>query len=181
MRKLVQFVPNSIIRHMATLVANNAQRAAIPIPGQETEVLLVRHALRLATVPTRPRSPAPMAPIKSRPLVTPVTGWSEMRVVHVQLIHMPFKATMRRVKPVRQGHTPTPVLAPPAPPVVLVLRVAKVPTRPRSRVLRAPIKLRPPVTLVMVLLWIVATCKEFRDCANHNLFCDVLATDIFTF
>ena len=137
--------------------------------------------LRVAKVPTRPRSPAPMAPIKSQPPVTPVTGWSEVRVVRVQLIHMPFKATMRRVKPVRQGHTPTPVLAPPAPPVVLVLRVAKVPTRPRSRVLRAPIKLRPPVTLVMVLLWIVATCKEFRDCANHNLFCDVLATDIFTF
>ena len=180
MRELVQFVPNSIFRHMATLVANNAQRAAIPILGQEVEVLLVRHALRLATAPTRPRSPAPMAPIKSRPLVTPVTGWSEVRVVRVLLIHMPFKATMRRVKPVRQGHTPTPVLAPPAPPVVLVLRVAKVPTRPRSRVLRAPIKLRPPVTLVMVLLWIVATCKEFRDCPNQP-FCDVLATDIFTF
>jgi hypothetical protein len=29
-----------------------------------------------------------------------------------------------------------------------VLRVTKVPTRPRSRVLRAPIKLQPPVTLV---------------------------------
>ena len=169
MRKLVQFVPNSIFRRMATLVANNAQRAVILILGQEVEVLLVRHVLRLATVPTRPRSHVPMAPIKSRPLVTPVTGWSEMRVVHVLPLRMPFKATMRRVKPVRRGHTPTPVLAPPAPRVVLVLRVAKVPTRPRSRVLRAPIKLQPPVMLVMVLSWIVATCKVFRDCVDQTV------------
>ena len=72
-----------------------------------------------------------------------------MRVVHVLLLHMPFKATAQSVKPVRQGLTPTPVLAPPAPHVVLVLRVAKVPTRPRSRVLRAPIKSQLPATLVM--------------------------------
>ena len=102
-----------------------------------------------------------------------------MRVVRVMLINMPFKATLRRVKPVRQDRTPTPVLAPPAPRVVLVLRLAKVPTRPRSRVLRAPIKLQPPVMLVMVLLWIVATCKVFRDCVDQTVR-DVLTTDIFT-
>ena len=72
-------------------------------------------------VPTRPRSRVPMAPIKSQPLVTPVTDWSEMRVVHVLLLHMPFKATTQSVKTVRQGLTPTPVLAPPAPRVILVL------------------------------------------------------------
>ena len=152
-----------------------------PTPVLAPPAPRVHPVLRLATVPTRPRSSVLRARIKSQPLVTPVTGWLTMCVLSALLLHMPFKATAHFAKPVRQGHTPTPVLAPPAPPVVLVLRVATVPTRPRSRVLRAPIKLRPPVTLVMVLLWIVATCKEFRDCANHNLFCDVLATDIFTF
>ena len=108
------------------------------------------------------------APIKSRPPVTPVTGWSRVRVVRVLLLHMLFKATARRVNPVRQGHTPTPGLAPPAPRVVLVLRVAKVPTRPRSRVLTTPIKLQPPAMPVMVLSWIVAPCKVFRDCVDRT-------------
>jgi hypothetical protein len=108
------------------------------------------------------------APIKSRPPVTPVTGWSEVRVLRVMLLHMLFKATTQCVNPVRQGHTPTPGLAPPAPRVVLVLRVAKVPTRPRPRVLRAPIKLQLPAMPVMVLSWIVATCKVFRDCVDRT-------------
>ena len=119
-----------------------------PTPVLAPPAPRVRRVLRLATVPTRPRSRVLRAPIKSQPPVTPVTGWSEMRVVHVQLIHMPFKATMRRVKPVRQGHTPTPVLAPPAPRVRRVLRLATVPTRPRSPAPMAAIKSQPPVTPV---------------------------------
>ena len=105
-------------------------------------------AAPVATVPTRPQSRVRRVSIKLRPPVTPVTGWSRMRVVRALLLHMPFKATAQSVKPVHQGHTPTPVLAPPAPRVVLVLRVATVPTRPRPRVLRAPIKSQPPVTPV---------------------------------
>ena len=142
---------------MATLVANNAQRAAIPIPGQETEVLLVRHALRLATVPTRPRSHVPMAPIKSRPLVTPVTGWSEVRVLRVMLLHLLFKATAQCAKPVRQVRTPTPVLAPPVPLVHPVERVASVIMLP-LRVPMAPIKSWPRVMLVMV--WSLINAKS---------------------
>ena len=50
------------------------------------------------------------------------------RVLLVPLVHIHYLPTLRHVRP--------------------VLRVAKVPTRPQSRVLRAPIKLQPPVTLV---------------------------------
>ena len=157
MRELVQFVPNSIFRRMATLVANNAQRAVILILGQEVEVLLVRHVLRLVTVPTRPRSHVPMAPIKSRPLVTPVTGWSEVRVLRVMLLHLPFKATAQCAKPVRQVRTPTPVLAPPVPLVHPVERVASVIMLP-LRVPMAPIKSWPRVMLVMA--WSLINAKS---------------------
>ena len=50
------------------------------------------------------------------------------RVLLVPLVRIHYLPTLRHVRP--------------------VLRVTKVPTRPRSRVLRAPIKLQPPVTLV---------------------------------
>ena len=105
-------------------------------------------AAPVATVSTRPRSRVRRVPIKLRPLVMPVMGWSEVLVLRVLLLHLLFKATAQCAKPVRQVRTPTPVLAPPAPRVVPVLRVATVPTRPRSRVRRAPIKLRPLVTPV---------------------------------
>jgi hypothetical protein len=56
------------------LVANNAQRAVIPIPGQETEVPLVRHVLRLAKLNLPRLIPVPMGPIKLRLPATPVSG-----------------------------------------------------------------------------------------------------------
>ena len=74
MMKRVQFVPNSIFRHRATLVANNAQWAVIPIPGQETEVPLVRHVLRLAKLNLPRLIPVPMGPIKLRLPATLVSG-----------------------------------------------------------------------------------------------------------
>ena len=56
------------------LVANNAQWAVIPIPGQETEVPLVRHVLRLAKLNLPRLIPVPMGPIKLRLPATPVSG-----------------------------------------------------------------------------------------------------------
>ena len=80
----------------------------------------------MVTVPTRPQLRVRRAPTKSQPLVTPVTGWSGVRVLRVMLLHLLFKAAARRVKPVRQVRTLTPVLAPPVPLVVPVQRVASV-------------------------------------------------------
>ena len=56
------------------LVANNAQWAVIPILGQETEVPLVRHVLRLAKLNLPRLIPVPMGPIKLRLPATPVSG-----------------------------------------------------------------------------------------------------------
>jgi hypothetical protein len=53
----------------------------------------VRPVLRVATVPTQPRSRVLRAPTKSQPPVTPVTGWSKVRVLRVLLLHLLFKAT----------------------------------------------------------------------------------------
>ena len=88
-------------------------------------------AVPVATVPTRLRSRVRRASIRLQPPVTPVTGWSEVRVVRVMRLHLLFKATAQCAKPVRQVRSLTPVLAPPAPRVVPVLLL---PTLPPSLV-----------------------------------------------
>ena len=110
-----------------------------PTPVLAPPALRVHPVLRVTTAPTRPRSRVQRAPIKSQPPVTPVTGWSEVRVVRVMLLHLPFKATAQCAKPVRQVRTPTPVLAPAAPLVHPVKQVASVIMLP-LRVPMAPIK-----------------------------------------
>ena len=146
--------PIRAARLLAQQQKHHALRLLLAIIWTVTKSLPV---LRLATVPTRPRSRVLRAPIKSRPPVTPVTGWSEVRVVHVLLLHMPFKATAQCAKPVRQVRTPTPVLAPPVPLVHPVERVASVIMLP-LRVPMAPIKSWPRVMLVMVWSLINAKC-----------------------
>ena len=99
----------------------------------------VRPVLRVTKVPTRPRSRVLRAPIKSQPPVTPVTGWSEVRVVRVLLIHTLFKATAQSVKPVRQDRTRMRALKQGELLVRPVERVALV-IMPPLRVPMAPIK-----------------------------------------
>ena len=113
-------------------------------------------AAPVATVSTRPRSRVRRAPIKLRPLATPVTGWSGVLALRVLLIHTLFKATAQCAKPVRQVRTPTPVLAPPVPLVHPVERVASVIMLP-LRVPMAPIKSWPRVMLVMA--WSLINAK----------------------
>ena len=79
------------------------------------------------------------APIKSRPPVTPVTGWSEVSVVRAMRLHIPFKATAQSVKPVRQDRTRMRALKQGELLVRPVERVALV-IMPPLRVPMAPIK-----------------------------------------
>jgi hypothetical protein len=52
-------------------------------------------AAPVATVPTRPRSRVRRAPTKLRPVATPVTGWSKVRVLRVIL---PIAGLDRRIQ-----------------------------------------------------------------------------------
>jgi hypothetical protein len=144
MKKLLPVMPDILeilVMPLAKAVVLVPLQILEQVPGQPRVLLVplvrihylptlrhVRPVLRVATAPTRPRSCVQRTPTKSQPPATPVTGWSRMRVVRVMRLHTLFKATAQSVKP--------------------VLRVAKVPTRPQSRVLTAPIKSQPPVTTV---------------------------------